>query len=50
MSKVEEGLKRLISLLPLKNRQVEFGGKMAELHKAILHSFAENGRPISNNK
>ena len=48
MCKVEVGLKRLISLLPLKDRQVEFGGKMAELHKAILHSFVENGRPISN--
>jgi len=48
MSKVDDGLKRLISLLPLKDRQVEFGGKMAELHKAILHSFVENGRPINN--
>jgi len=47
MSKVEEGLKRLISLLPLKDRQMEFGGEMAELHKAILRSFVENGRPIS---
>jgi len=47
MSKVDEGLKRLISLLPLKDRQMEFGGKMAELHKAILHSFVENGRPIN---
>jgi len=47
MSKVDEGLKRLVSLLPLKDRQVELGGKMAELHKAILHSFVENGRPIN---
>jgi len=47
MSKVEEGLKRLISLLPLKDRQVELGGKYADLHKGILHSFVENGRPIN---
>jgi hypothetical protein len=26
---------------------VEFGGKMAELHKAILHSFVENGHPMN---
>jgi hypothetical protein len=37
MSKVDDGLKRLISLLPLKDRQVEFSGKMAKLHKAVLH-------------
>jgi hypothetical protein len=41
MSKVDESQKRLISLLPLKVRQVEFSGKMAKLHKAVLHSFVE---------
>jgi len=35
MSKVEEGLRRLISLLPLKDRQVEFGGKMADSLSAV---------------
>ena len=41
MSKVDESLKCLISLLPLKDQQVEFSGKMAEQHKAVLHLFVE---------
>ena len=48
MGKVAEGLARLSSLLPLKERQVALGEVLAAVHKGVLASFVENGRPLSN--
>ena len=47
MDKIQAGLEKLISMLPLKARQIEVGGKLGNLHKAILKGFAEKGRPLN---
>lgn len=45
--KVEKALERLISVLPLKEKQEACGRELKELHQKILTSFVENGRILS---
>lgn len=45
--KVEKALDRLISVLPLKEKQEACGQELKELHQKILTSFVENGRILS---
>ena len=40
-------LKHLNQLLPLKYRQAALPPELVSVHRAILHSFAERGRPLS---
>ena len=49
MSEVaDNALARLVSLLPLAPRQASLPRPLRLLHRAILHSFAEKGRALSN--
>lgn len=43
---VEEGVRRLREILPIKERQSKLTGNRRVLHKAILGGFAGNGAPL----
>lgn len=43
-------LKHLNDLLPLKYRQASLPPELVAVHRGILHSFAERGRPLSVNE
>ncbi len=45
--KIDKALDRLISVLPLKDKQEACGGEVKELHQKILHSFVEQGRILT---
>ncbi len=45
--KVEKALNRLISVLPLKDKQEACGQEMKELHQKMLRSFVERGRILT---
>lgn len=45
--KIEKALDRLISVLPLKDKQEACGREMKELHQKILSSFVEKGRIVT---
>ena len=45
---VDSTLARLVSLLPLASRQANLPHELRALHRAILRSLAERGRPLSN--
>jgi len=45
--KIEKALDRLISVLPLKDKQEACGKEMKALHQKILSSFVEQGRILS---
>lgn len=45
--KIEKALDRLISVLPLKEKQEACGGEVKELHQKILYSFVEQGRILT---
>lgn len=45
--KVEKALNRLISVLPLKDKQEACGREMKELHQKVLRSFVEQGRILT---
>lgn len=44
---IDDGLERLNSLLPLKARQNQLNAAVAEVHRATLQSFVENGLPLN---
>ena len=44
--KVQAGVEKLRAIIPAKERQIEVGEKLGSLHKAILRTFAEKGRPM----
>lgn len=46
-AKIEKALDRLISVLPLKDKQEACGPELKELHQKVLHSFVENGRILT---
>jgi len=46
--KVEKMLQQLSSILPIAKRQRSLSSKYIETHQAILWSFAEKGRPLTN--
>ena len=49
MSEVaDSALARLVALLPLASRQASLPLELRALHRAILRSLAERGRPLSN--
>lgn len=45
--KIENALDRLISVLPLKEKQEACGKELKKLHQRFLHSFVEKGRIVS---
>ncbi len=45
--KVEKALKRLIDVLPLKEKQESCGAQIKELHQQVLRSFVEKGRILT---
>lgn len=45
--KIEKALDRLISILPLKEKQEACGKEMKELHQKLLYSFVEEGRILT---
>ena len=45
--KVQAGVEKFKAMLPVKERQIEAGEKLGGLHKAILRTFAEKGRPMN---
>lgn len=45
--KIEKALNRLISVLPLKDKQESCGEEIKRLHQQILWSFVEKGRCLS---
>ncbi len=45
--KVEKALSRLISFLPLKDKQEACGQEIKELHQKMLRSFVEQGRILT---
>ena len=45
--KVEKALNRLISVLPLKDKQDACGREIKELHQKVLRSFVEQGRILT---
>ncbi len=44
---IAHAIDRLNSQLPLQDRQQALPPYLAELHRAMLHSLAERGRPLS---
>ena len=46
-TKVDKALDRLISVLPLKERQESCGPEIKELHQKVLRSFVEKGRILT---
>ena len=44
--KVQAGVEKIKAMIPAKARQSEVGEKLGSLHKAILRTFAEKGRPM----
>jgi mercuric reductase len=49
-TRVIRAIQHLNRTLPLKKRQTELPKPIADLHRAILRSFAERGRPLSNSE
>jgi len=47
MGKIEEALNLLNEKLPLKGRQQQLEKELLEVHKGILSSFVEKGRPLT---
>ena len=45
--KVRAGVKKFKAMLPVRERQIEAGEELGSLHKAILRTFAEKGRPMN---
>ncbi|MFW5454333.1 alkylmercury lyase family protein [Thioalkalivibrio sulfidiphilus] len=43
---IEQAIERLHSQLPLRDRQQALPTELAEVHRAILRSFIEQGRPL----
>ena len=46
-AKIDKALDRLISVLPLKERQESCGPEIKELHRKVLRSFVEKGRILT---
>jgi hypothetical protein len=46
-AKLEKALKRLTRILPLKERQIECGKQIGELHQQVLRSFVTRGKILS---
>ena len=47
ITQMETALQAISKLLPLKKRQQELDPQVLTMHRHILHSFAENGRPLT---
>ena len=45
--KVQAGVDKFKAMLPVRERQIEAGEELGNLHKAILRTFAEKGRPMN---
>ena len=46
-SKVDKALARLIAVLPLKEKQLNCGPEIRDLHRRVLRSFVERGKILS---
>jgi hypothetical protein len=47
---IEQAIERLHSQLPLRGRQQALPPELAEVHRAILRSFIERGRPLKSDE